>query len=78
MSNVTIYSTPTCEHCKATKAFLKEHNVTYTDYDVSVDQARAKEMIEKSEQMAVPVILIDDEMVLGFNEQKLRELLHIA
>jgi len=42
---------------------------------VSVDRERAKELIQKSGQMAVPVILIDDQVVVGFNEAKLEALL---
>ncbi|PIR86831.1 MAG: NrdH-redoxin [Candidatus Harrisonbacteria bacterium CG10_big_fil_rev_8_21_14_0_10_49_15] len=77
MKNVTIYSTPTCHFCHATKEFFKEHNIVFTDYNVSKDSARRDEMIQKSGQMGVPVIFVDDEMVAGFDEQKLRELLNI-
>jgi len=75
--NVTIYSTPTCHFCRATKEFFKEHNITFTDYNVSEDSARRDEMIQKSGQMGVPVIFVDSEMVTGFDEPKLRKLLEI-
>ncbi len=39
------------------------------------DRDRAREMIEKSKQMGVPVILVDEKMVIGFNQPKLDELL---
>jgi len=42
---------------------------------VAQDRDKAKEMIQKSGQMGVPVILIDDEVVIGFNQAKLDELL---
>ena len=45
------------------------------DYDVSKDREKAKEMIQKSGQMGVPVITIDDQVVVGFNQSKLDELL---
>ncbi len=77
MKNVTIYSTPTCHFCHATKEFFKEHGIVFTDYNVSEDSVRRDEMIQKSGQMGVPVIFVDNEMVTGFDEPKLRELLGI-
>lgn len=61
------------------KEFLLQKGVTYEDYDVSADKEKAKEMIEKSKQMVVPVIVIDDtETVIGFNQSKLEELLSLS
>lgn len=77
MKNVTIYSIPTCHFCHAAKEFFKEHSIVFTDYNVSEDSAKRDEMIQKSGQISVPVIFIDNEMVTGFEEPKLRELLGI-
>ncbi len=77
MKNVTIYSTPTCHFCHAAKDFFKAHNVAFTDYDVAADVVKRQEMLHKSGQMGVPVIFVGDEMVVGFNEPHLRELLSI-
>jgi len=77
MAKVTIYTTPTCVWCKRTKEFFKEHSVQYEEKDVSADQALANEMVEKSGQMAVPVIDIGGEVVVGFNEPILKKLLAI-
>ena len=77
MKNVIIYTTPTCHFCKAAKAFFAEHDVEYTNKDVTTDKALADEMVAKSGQMAVPVIFVDNEMIVGFDEGKLRELLDI-
>jgi len=49
--------------------------VAYTDYDVGKDREKAKEMISKSGQMGVPVITINDEIIVGFNQGKIDELL---
>ena len=78
MKNVTIYSTPTCHFCHAAKEFFKKNNIAFTDYDVSSDQAKREEMMEKSGQMAVPVIFVGDEMTIGFNESTLRQMLAIS
>lgn len=78
MKNVTIYSTPTCSYCKAAKAFFKENNVSYTEHDVAADREKAQEMMAKSGQMGVPVILVGDDLVVGFDEDRLKTLLSIA
>ena len=72
---VTIYSTPTCHFCQLAKAFFDENNIAYTDYNVAMDHAKAQEMVERSGQMGVPVIFIGDEMVIGFDEARIRSLL---
>lgn len=74
---VTIYSTPTCHYCNMAKDFFKEHGIAYETFDVQSDLAKRKEMIQKSGQMGVPVIYVGDELVMGFDEDKLRELLEI-
>lgn len=71
MKKVVIYSTPTCHFCQMAKEFFKEKNIEYTEYDVSTDDDKKTEMIEKSGQMGVPVIYIDDEMFIGFDKDKL-------
>ena len=75
MKEVTIYSTPTCHFCHMTKDFLTQHNIPFTDYNVATDLEKRKEMVDKSGQMGVPVIVIGDEMMVGFNEDKLKEAL---
>ena len=64
------------ESCsKLLKDFFKEKNVPYTEYDVAADNAKRQEVIEKSGQMGVPVIIIGDDLVIGFNKPKIIELL---
>lgn len=77
MSKVTIYTTPTCAYCQMTKAFFKEHNVVYEEKNVAVDHTAAEEAMEKSGQMAVPVIDIDGTIVVGFDKPRLSQLLGI-
>lgn len=75
--NVTVYSTPTCPYCKLAKKFLTEHDVKFTDIDVSEDGVKAQEMIKKTGQMGVPVVEIGDEIIIGYDEKKLRKALKI-
>ena len=77
MHKVIIYTTPTCVYCKMTKAFFKENNVQYEEKDVSIDRAAADEMIKKSNQMGVPVIDIDGQILVGFDKEGLSRLLNI-
>jgi len=72
---VIIYSTPTCPHCHRAKEFLSQKSIAYTEYNVAADREKAKEMITKSGQIGVPVIIIDDVVVVGFNQSKIEDLL---
>ena len=72
---VTIYTTPTCHFCQMSKEFFKANNVAYTEVDVAADPAKRQEMIDKSGQMGVPVIMIGEEMTIGFDKRRLQELL---
>ncbi len=74
---VKVFSTPVCPYCYTLKEFLKENNIEFKDIDVSQDEEEQKRMVEKSGQMAVPVVEIDGEMVIGFDREKICELLNI-
>lgn len=74
---VTIYSTPVCHFCHAAKEFFAENNVQYTEHDVAGDAEKRQEMIDMTGQMGVPVIRIGDDVVIGFDEPKLKELLSL-
>ena len=67
-----VYSTPTCPWCVKVKEFLKENKIEFEDFNVAEDQEAAKEMVEKSGQMGVPVTIIGEEIIIGFNEEKLK------
>lgn len=77
MKNITIYSTQECVKCKKFKDFFKEHKINFTERDVGSDINAASVMVEKSGQMSVPVIEINDEIIVDFDETKLRGLLNI-
>lgn len=77
MKKVVIYSTPTCHYCNLAKDFFHDYNISYEGFNVQSDLEKRKEMVERSGQMGVPVIFVDDTMVMGFDEEKLRELLEI-
>jgi glutaredoxin-like YruB-family protein len=74
---VVIYSTPTCHYCHAAKDFFSANGVAFTDYNVGIDLAKRKEMVEKSGQMGVPVITIGNDLIVGYDEDQLRSLLSV-
>jgi glutaredoxin-like YruB-family protein len=72
---VIIYSTPVCHFCNTAKDFFTEHDVSYTEHDVAADAEKRQEMIDMTGQMGVPVIRIGDDVVIGYDEDKLKELI---
>jgi glutaredoxin 3 len=71
---IEIYSTPTCHYCGMAKDFFKKNGVTYTEYNVATDSKKREEMVEKSGQMGVPVIDIDGQVVVGFDQKTIASL----
>tara|TARA_Y100000034_G_scaffold136150_1_gene211107 strand:+ start:1760 stop:2029 length:270 start_codon:yes stop_codon:yes gene_type:complete len=69
---ILVYSTPTCPWCNKAKEFLKKNKVEFKEVDVSTDEKGAKDMMDKSGQMGVPVIDIDGEIIVGFDEKKIK------
>ncbi|OIO80688.1 NrdH-redoxin [Candidatus Pacearchaeota archaeon CG1_02_32_132] len=74
---IIIYGTDSCPWCHKAREFMKEHKVKFTDKNVGEDQKAAQEMIKKSGQQGVPVIDVNGEIIVGFDEDKLRSLLKI-
>lgn len=74
---VKIYSTPTCPYCVTLKEFLKEKEIQFEDLDVANDETARNEMVEKSGQLGVPVVDIDGQIVVGFDRNKICELLKL-
>lgn len=77
MKKVEIYSTPVCVYCNMAKDFFKKNNIAYSEYNVSSDLEKRKEMIEKTGQMGVPVIVIDNDVMVGYSEDALKSALGI-
>lgn len=75
MANVTIYTTPSCVYCKMAKEYFAKNNVEYKEHNVAEDRAALEEMVGKSHQMGVPVIDIDGNIVIGFDQRNIQTLL---
>lgn len=66
--SVKVYSTPSCPWCTVAKNYLKSKNVKFEDMDVSKNREAAMEMVQKSGQRGVPVIDIDGNIIVGFDQ----------
>ncbi len=77
MKKVIVYSTPTCIYCHMLKDWLTSNKIDFTDYDLSADEKKRDEVIEKTNQMGVPVVEVDEEIIIGFDRKRLAELLGI-
>ena len=74
---VKVFSTPTCPWCQKTKQYFDEQGVKYENIDVTQNQEMAKKMVEKSGQMGVPQIWVDDQVVVGYNKSVFDDLLDL-
>ena len=77
VQQVKVYSTPTCPWCKRTKQFLDENKIPYQNFDVASDKTARDEMVSKSGQLTVPVVDIDGDIGVGFDEKWLRQKLNL-
>ena len=75
MKNVIIYTTQTCVYCKMAKEYFIENNIEYEEKDVAIDSEASEEMIKKTGQLGVPRIDIDGEIIIGFDKEKIENLL---
>lgn len=78
IARVEIYSTPTCHFCHMAKDWLTEKQISFVDYDVATDMEKRKEMVEITGQLGVPVIKVGNDVMIGFNQEKLASLLGVA
>lgn len=77
MAKVTIYTTPSCVYCRMAKDFFKKNNVEYSELNVVNDEKAREDMIKKSRQLGVPVIDVDGEIFIGFDQSGLKKALKI-
>ncbi len=71
MHKVTLYATESCPFCKKAKDYLTSLKIPFTIIDVSLDQQKLEEMVEKSGQLGVPVIEINNRIIKGFNQKEI-------
>ncbi|MGD9488393.1 MAG: glutaredoxin family protein [Calditrichaceae bacterium] len=74
---VIVFSTPTCSFCNTAKRYFREKNIKFRDVDVSKDARAAADMQRRTGQTGVPVILINNRPIIGFDKQKINQMLGI-
>lgn len=73
--DVTVYTTPTCPWCTRVKDYLNRKEVRFKEINVASDRDGAMEMIRKSGQRGVPVVDINGNIVVGFDQTTIDRLL---
>lgn len=76
MSNIIVYTSPTCGFCHMAKEYLKSRNIDFTEKDVATDKNAYREILEKSGQLGVPVLDIGGKIVIGFDKLRIDSLLN--
>ena len=74
---IKVYSTDSCPFCVYAKDFLRKSKIKFEEFNVNKDRKAAMEMIQKSGQTGVPVIDVDGEIIIGFDQEKLKKLLKL-
>jgi glutaredoxin len=71
---ITMYSTSWCVHCKRARNFFAANHITYTEVDVEASEAGKRDFKELGGG-GVPLILVGDKAMRGFDEQRMKALL---
>ncbi len=74
---VVMFTTPTCSFCNAAKRYFREKQVRFTEVDVSRDMSAARDLQRRTGQTGVPVILINNRPIVGFDKPRINQMLNI-
>ncbi len=74
---ITVYTTPSCPYCAKAKNYFRQLGVNFTEIDVSKNLRKAEELVRKTGQMGVPVIEIGNQIVIGFDKEKIDRILGV-
>ena len=77
LMRVRVFATQACPYCHMLKGFLQENNIDFEDIDVSANHNAAIEMIRLSGQRGVPVADINGNVVVGFDQARIAQLLQL-
>lgn len=75
MSDIRVYTTPTCPWCHRVKEYLNNKGVSFQEINVAENMEEASQLVEKTGQRTVPVIEVGEEIIVGFDREKLEEIL---
>ncbi|RFU69898.1 glutaredoxin domain-containing protein [Bacillus sp. V59.32b] len=77
MQQITVYTQPDCPPCKIVKMFLQEYNLEFNEKDIKADHTARKELTNKYGSYSTPTVVIDGEVIIGFDQEKLMKTLQI-
>jgi glutaredoxin-like YruB-family protein len=75
MKKVVVYSQPGCPPCDWVKKYLTERGVPFTVRDVNSDFSAQKELVGKYKSRSTPTIVVDEEVMIGFDPDRLEHML---
>lgn len=78
--DIHLYALSTCPYCRMTKRYLDDHGITYEITEVDQLEGAEKEAAiarvkELSGGTSFPVLVADNEVVVGFNKSKIAAIL---
>lgn len=73
-TNVVVYGTATCPYCQQARSYLEERQIRFVDIDVNESKAGRQAFVDLGGK-AVPVILVGDRLLTGFNKRHLDDAL---
>lgn len=77
MQKITVYTQPDCPPCKIIKMFLQEYNLSFTEKDIKKDSKARSELTDQYGSYSTPTTVIGDKIIIGFDQEKLKEALQI-
>ena len=75
--SVILFTTPTCSWCRTVKQYLRKNDIRFKEVDITRDEVAARDMVRRTGQQGVPVTLINNRSVVGFNKNEINRLLNI-
>ncbi|MBN6889226.1 glutaredoxin-like YruB-family protein [Cytobacillus horneckiae] len=77
MKPIVVYTQPDCPPCEITKKFLSEYNFEFEQKNIKTDKSAMKELTEKYQSFSTPTIVIGEEVITGFDLERLKAVLEI-
>jgi glutaredoxin 3 len=79
VKKIVVYGAPSCPWCVKLKDWMEEKKVKfeYVDLSLAENRDRGQELVKKSGQMGIPVTIIDDEVIIGFDKEKIAKLAEV-
>ncbi|MBC8527695.1 MAG: NrdH-redoxin [Candidatus Cloacimonetes bacterium] len=74
---VIVFTSPYCSWCKRVKSYLQQKRIRFTEVDVTKNSSAARDIVRRTGQQGIPVTLVNNRPVIGFDKSKLDRLLGI-